>query len=200
MSSPSAAPAAHQALDPLELDGRDDRADVGRLVERVADPELRHPRPQLRMERVGDPLGGEKPRARAAHLALVEPDRVDDALDGAVEVGVVEHDERRLAAEFEREQLAGSRRRLADLAPDLGRAGEGDLVDALVRDERRAGRAVAGDDVDDARGQARLDADLGEGERGERRVLGGLQDDRAAGGERRARSSRPASAAGSSRG
>ena len=46
-------------------------------------------------------------------------------------------------------------------------------------------RAVAGDDVDDARRQAGLDADFGEGERGERREFGGLQHHRIAAGERR---------------
>ena len=59
------------------------------------------------------------------------------------------------------------------------------LSTPVVGDERRAGRAVAGDDVDDARRQARLDADFGEGERGQRRVFGRLQHDRIARGERR---------------
>ena len=59
------------------------------------------------------------------------------------------------------------------------------LSTPAMGDERRAGRAVAGDDVDDARRQPRLDADLGEGERGQRRVFGRLQHDRVAGGERR---------------
>ena len=110
---------------------------------------------------------------------------VDDALDGAVEIGVVEHDERRLAAEFERKLLARARRRAADEAADFGRAGEGDLVDVVMRDERRARRAVAGDDVDDARRQARLDADFGERQRRQRREFGGLQHHRIAGGQRR---------------
>ena len=70
-------------------------------------------------------------RAGAADLALIEPDRVDDAFDRAVEIGVVEDDEGRLAAELERQLLAGARRRLANDAADLGRAGEGDLVDVL---------------------------------------------------------------------
>ena len=41
------------------------------------------------------------------------------------------------------------------------------LSTPVMRDQRRAGRAVAGDDVDDARRQPGLDADLGEGERGQ---------------------------------
>ena len=181
---PLLGPLAHQPLDALELGGSDDRADVGRLVQGIADPELRHPRPQLRVKCVRDALGRQQARPSAADLPLVEPDRVDDALDRAVDIGVLEHDEGRLAAELERQLLACSRGRLADGAADLGRAGEGDLVDALLGDERRPGRAVSGDDVDDARRQPRLDADFGEGERGQRRIFGGLQNDRVARGER----------------
>ena len=73
----------------------------------------------------------------------------------------------------------------ADLAADVGGAGEGDLVDARVVDQRRAGLAVAGEDVDDAVGEAGLEGELAEAQGGERRLLGGLQDQRAAGGERR---------------
>jgi hypothetical protein len=47
----------------------------------------------------------EQPRPGAAHLALVEPDRVDHALDHAVEVGVLEDDERALPAQLERQLL-----------------------------------------------------------------------------------------------
>ena len=53
--------------------------------------------------RLGDRLLHEQPRARAAHLGLVEVDAVDDALDRLVERGVVEDDVRRLAAELERQ-------------------------------------------------------------------------------------------------
>ena len=52
--------------------------------------------------------------------------------------------------------LPAARGGLADDAADLGRAGEGDLVDAGMRDQRLAGAAVAGDDVDHARRQPDL--------------------------------------------
>ena len=68
---------------------------------------------------------------------------------------------------------------------DLRRAGEGHLVDARVLDQRAPRVAGAGDDVDDAGGQLGLLADLGEGQRGERRRLGRLQDDGVAAGQRR---------------
>ncbi len=47
-------------------------------------------------------------------------------------------------------------------------------------------RALADEDVDDAFGDAGLEDELGEPERGERRQLGGLEDDGVAAGERRA--------------
>ena len=80
-------------------------------------------------------------RAGAADLALVEPDGVDDAFDRAVEIRVVEDDEGRFAAELERQLFAGAGGRLADDAADLGRAGEGDLVDVrMIDDEPRRSR------------------------------------------------------------
>ena len=71
-----------------------------------------------------------------------------------------------------------------DRLADLGRAGERDLVDPLAADEVRAGRAVAGDDVDDAGRHLRLAADVGEQERRQRRRLGGLEHDGVAARER----------------
>ena len=52
-------------------------------------------------------------------------------------------------------------------------------------DERLAGGAGAGDDVDDARRQVGLLADLGEEQRGQRRGLGRLEHDGVAAGQRR---------------
>ena len=64
-----------------------------------------------------------------------------------------------------------------------------DPVNAILstpgwRDELRAGAAVAGDDVHDARRQLGLSQDIAEQERGERGRLGGLEHDGVAGGER----------------
>src|SRR5262249_60760303 len=97
-----------------------------------------------------------QPRAGAPHVSLVEVDAVDDPLPRLVERGVVEDDVRGLAAEFERQLLAGARELALDRLADLGRAGERDLVDALGLDDLRARTAVAGDDVDHARWQLRL--------------------------------------------
>ena len=123
-----------------------------------------------------------------------------EPLIAALEIGVGQDDVRALAAELERHALERPAALLADLAPDHGRAREGDLVDARVVDDRSAGLAVAGQDVRRPRREARLERQLAEAQRGQRRLLGRLQDRRAAGGEGRARASRTPSAAGSSRG
>jgi len=109
---------------------------------------------------------------------------VEPALDRGVQVGVVEHDERALAAELERERHAAPGGALADHAPDLGGAGEGDLVEALVPHQCRARAAVAGDHVEHALRQAGLVRQLGERERREGGVLGRLEHDGAARRER----------------
>ena len=95
--------------------------------------------------------------ARRADLALVDEDAEQRAVDRGLEVGVGEEDVRRLAAELERDLLQRVGRAPHDDLADLGAAGERDLVDVRVRDDRRAGRfADARDDVDDAGRQPRL--------------------------------------------
>ena len=110
-------------------------------------------------------------------MPLIEPDRVDHALDGAVQIRIVEDDEGRLTAEFERQRFAGAGRGGADRAADLGRARKGDFVDAGMIDERGPRASVPGDDVEHAVGQPCLLGELGEQQRGERGVLGRLEDD-----------------------
>ena len=117
-------------------------------------------------------------------MALVEEDAVDDALDSLVDGGVVEHDVRRLAAELEGQPLVRARDGPLDRLADLRRAGEGDLVDTRVLDEHSSGVAGPGDDVDDARRQIGLLADIGERQRSERRSLRRLQNNGVACGER----------------
>ena len=102
-----------QLADARELRGGVDRADVGVLVERIAEAQRRHALLQRRDHLVGDRLLHEQPRAGAADVALVEEDAVDDALDGLVERRVVEDDVGGLAAELEGQPLAACRRRCA---------------------------------------------------------------------------------------
>ena len=103
-----------------------------------------------------------------------------------IDVGIVEHDHRGMAAELHRGPLhvpAGER---GELLADRRRAGEADLADDRMRDQVLGDlRRDAVDQADDARRHARIDK--GPDQRGRRRrgFLRRLDDDRAAGGERR---------------
>ena len=102
-----------------------------------------------------------------------------------VEVRVVEHDLRRLAAEFERDRAVMSRRGLRDRGAGDRRAGERDVIDARVRGQRRAGLgAVAGDDVERALRETRLRGEFGHAQQRQAGILGRLDDAGVAGRER----------------
>src|SRR6185437_12216261 len=118
-----------QRSDALELNRRDDGPHVDRLVKRGANAKRFHPPHEALAKSFGDAFLQQQARTGTADLALVEPDGVDHALDGAVDVGVVEHDEGRLAAELERQRFARTGRRLAYLPADFSRSRERDLVD-----------------------------------------------------------------------
>ena len=183
--APSASPMSDSVADPGQLLGRVDGADVGVLVQRVAEAQRAEPTLEGVEDLLRHGLLDEQPGPGAADVSLVEEDAADDALDGLVDGGVVEDDVGRLAAELEGELLAAARERAADQLADVGGAGERDLVDAGVLDERLAGAAGAGHDVDHARREVGLLADLGEQQRGQRRRLGRLEDDGVAGGQGR---------------
>ena len=96
-----------------------------------------------------------------------------------LEIGVGKHDVRTLAAAFERYALHV---RFAGVAQhelaDFRRTGEGDHVDIAMQRERLSGLlAEAGNDVENAGGQARLAGELGNADGGQRRLLGGLEHD-----------------------
>src|SRR3954453_15144968 len=75
-----------QRLDPLELDRSDHRAHVDRLVERRTHAQRYHAADQALAERLCDALLQQQPRSGATDLALVEPDRIDHAFHGAIDV------------------------------------------------------------------------------------------------------------------
>ena len=88
---------------------------------------------ELLRELGGDGVVHVEAVGRGAGLTDVAHLRDHRALDRRVEVGVLEDEERRVAAELHRdlEDVLG---RLGDqLAPDLGRAGEGQLAQAIGR-------------------------------------------------------------------
>ena len=97
-----------ELADAIQLLARVDRADVGVLVERVAEAQRREPLLEPVDDLVVDVLLHQQARPGAADVALVEEDAVDDALDGLVDRRVVEDDVRGLAAELERDLLAGA--------------------------------------------------------------------------------------------
>ena len=99
-----------------------------------------HPRGEPLGELVRDRLVHVEAVGRGAGLADVAHLGEHRAVDGGVEVGVLEDEERRVAAELHRDpqQLVGG---LLDSSPDLGRAGEGQLAQARVVDQRPDRRA-----------------------------------------------------------
>ncbi len=93
-----------------------------------------------------------------------------------LDIGIVEHDERVLAAELDAALLEQAAGLCGDLAADGGRAGEADAVHGRVRDQLVADLgdvvARAGDDVEHAGRHAGLLEDFGEQQpAGDRRLL-----------------------------
>jgi hypothetical protein len=146
------------------------------LVHVVADDDLARALHEHADELVVDLARHECPRPRLTYLAVVEERAPQHPRGGEVEVGVVEHDVGRLAAELERDLLHGPGRELHDAPADFGRSGERDLVDERVLRELLA-RAPAGtgDEVDDTRRDAGFFARLDELDCRERREARRLQ-------------------------
>ena len=114
-----------------------------------------------------------------ALLAGGEEGRVDDVFDGGVEVAVGEDDGGILAAHFKLEAEVALRAFRVDPVADFDRAGEGDGFDGLGVDEGAAdGAAAAGDEVDDAGGDAGFMTGFNEAPGAEGGDAGGLDDDR----------------------
>ena len=159
------------------------------VLRRVADRRAAQPLVELAdvlvVDRLVDDRGAER-RAALAGRAVAAEQR---ALDREVDVGVVHHDHRVLAAELEARRLQVAAAQLADLRADRARAGEADLVDepllerALETLERL--RALGLHDVEHAAGHAAGVEELGQRVAERRRVLGRLPDDRVAAQDRR---------------
>ena len=131
--------ALHQLADFFELRPRIDRADVGVLVQRIADAQRLDAVAQFLDDRGIDSFLHEQPRTRATNMTLIKINSVDDTFDGLINRCVLEQNVRRLSAEFERELLLRARDRLRDALADLGAAGERELVYVRMINERRAG-------------------------------------------------------------
>src|SRR4051794_7589123 len=156
----------------------DQRADGDAVRETVADGELRDLLGQALRELVVDAALDVHAVRADAGLARVAELRGDQAVDGLVQVGVVEDHVRRVAAELERQLLDAVGGEPDQLLADLRRAGERDLADARVAEQlaRDHARRARRDEVDDAlRHAGVLDAAQDRGRR-QRRRGGGLDD------------------------
>ncbi len=154
-----------------------ERTHLGGRIHRVADDDPAGPGDQSVDKRVGHVAMDDDPRARHAGLAGRGEHTADDPIGRGVEVGVVENDLRRFAAQLERdagEVLGGGVR---DQLADRGRAGEGDLVHAGMTDQRGSDlRSPAGEDVEHARRETRLLDKSGQRERAYGRIVARLRD------------------------
>src|ERR1019366_6131574 len=148
------------------------RTHLDGLVETVADFDVLRTRHEV-IDKLGvnaflhdDAAGGGAALSGGAESAP------ESAFDGKVEVRIVEHDHRILAAEFERTVLEALGRRGPHDSADLRRARKRDGTDHRMLGQRRADfRAEAGHDVDDAFRDAGIGKRLDQVEGGERSVL-----------------------------
>ena len=116
------------ALDAIQLHARDDRTDVDCFVQRKADAQSAHAVPDLRDQVLSNTFLHQQARTRAAYLPLIEPDSIDQSLDGAIEISIVEDDERRFSSQLKRQTLRSRGCGAANRSADFGGTGEGNLV------------------------------------------------------------------------
>ena len=120
----------------------------------------------------------EQPRARAAHVALIKEDPVDDALDRLIQRRIVEHDVRRFATEFQSHLLVRTRDRAHDDLTDFGRTGERKFRRDRMIHDRRPDVARTRHKIDHTRRQARVLQNFCQLQTRDRRRLSRLQHDR----------------------
>ena len=101
--------AVDQLANLIELHPGIDRADVGVLVERIADAQRRDAIAQLADHLWENAFLDEQARASATNVALVEINSGDDAFDRLIDRRIFENNVRGFAAELEREPLLRSR-------------------------------------------------------------------------------------------
>ncbi len=108
-------------------------------------------------ESVRDALLDQQPARRGATLAIEGVDHEHDGIERAVEIGVLEHDHRVLAAELEMHALQGRRALRHDCGAGRAFADKADRLDGGMLGQRLAGfLADAVDGIEDAGGHAGL--------------------------------------------
>ena len=137
-------------------------------------------RDEAALELVVDRVVDVHPLDVHAHLAGVAEDRLDDTREDLVQVDVVEHDHRVLAAELEAGADEVLSRALPDEATGLGGAGEHHVVGVV--DHRRSGDGtLAAHHLEQPLGQAGLVEQVHAVQRGQRRLVVGLEHHAVAG-------------------
>ena len=183
---PLALPGFDVAENLVELRLVDLRPLLGVGMKRITDAPLPRQLHDALHEGIVDRVLDEQPRPGAAALPLVEMDAEVRPRHRRIEIGIGKDDVGAFPPELERQPLEARCRLPHDDPRRLAGAGEGDLVDARMVDKRRPGRRpVAGNDIDHAVGDSRFLRQPGQAQAGQRRLLGRLDHDRAAGGQRR---------------
>ncbi len=179
---------AHERLDLGDRRAVDQRADIGAGRHARSDSELLDRVDESGSKAVVDAGLHQDAVGADAGLAGIAVFGGHGAGDRLVEIGVVEDKQRRIAAKLEGELLHRIGALPVEDLADLGRAGEGELADAAVLTEDLADcrRIGGGDDVEHAGRQTGIERELGDRQRTERRLLGGLDHDGASRRERRA--------------
>ena len=171
----SVARQAEIVRDDLVLALRDQRAEV-EIGQRRAHLQRAHALREALHHLVEAAALDQDARAGRAGLPGVLDAGVDEKGQRRVQVGIGEDDLRALAAELERDGHGVFRRRRLHQPPGGHRAGEGEVLHAGMRRERRAGFfAQARHDVERAGRQAALLRDAADGQRRQAGFLGGLQ-------------------------
>ena len=166
-----------------------DHRAVEDVAGRIAHGRRLQPRVEPAHELVVDALLDDRRPERRAALAGGAEAGEQRPLDREVEVGVIHHDHRVLAAELEARRLQVAAAERADLRADRAGAGEADLVDQPVLErplepgERL--RSVGVDEVEHVARDASGMEQLGERGAGRGGILGRLPDDRVAAQDRR---------------
>jgi hypothetical protein len=154
-SAPSLSPTSDSSRIAGELLGRVDRPDVGVLVERVAQPQRAEPA----LERVEHLLGTDSCTSSREPAQQTCPWLKKMPLTMPSTAWSTGASSKTMLAALPPSSsvslLAGAGDLAGDRLADLGRPGEGDLVDVRVLDEQPAGLAGTGEDVDDARAAGR---------------------------------------------
>src|ERR1700685_1191442 len=123
-----------------------------------------------------------QPRSRNAGLPVIQVAGVDGHRDRRGEIGVVQNDVRRLAAEFQRQALHRVQGVLRDQFSDLRRTGERDLLNVgTFRQLRPDDLTEAGHEIDNARRQTGFMKCVHQHFRLHRALLAGLDDNSASG-------------------